>query len=74
MFIIAENVEKKIKYREQIENCFSRTIKEVTLVKKNKNKSKKNKIKLVESPKLNDGKILIELPIPQIQIYMSSAS
>lgn len=74
MFIIAENVEKKIKYREQIENCFSRTIKEVTLVKKNKNKSKKNKIKLVESTKLNDGKILIELPIPQIQIYMSSAS
>ena len=66
MFIIAENVEKKIKYREQIENCFSKTIKEVTLVKKNKNQSKKNKIKSVESPKLNDGKILIELPNPQI--------
>ena len=74
MFIIAENVEKKIKYREQIENCFSKTIKEVTLVKKNKNQSKKNKIKSVESPKLNDGKILIEFPIPQIQMYMSSSA
>jgi hypothetical protein len=54
VFIIAESVEKKIKHREQIENCFSKTISEVNLVNKNKNQRNEHKKEWIVSPKLKD--------------------